>query len=232
MLPLGVEMTVNIAVHGGSKFIDLVLTMYQEPDGQSGLCGNFNGDPVDDTHGIDMFTAAEAEELGAPFLPEAACKSPAALANATAICAALCGGGRGDELAASFAMGCAYDVCRGGPEFALQNCLVSWQTHAALAPAAIAPAISAATTLLGAGCCKPWRTIVESTPNLTRSECAIQCLSNAECDAFAISGCSGSSDETCGGQCHLYLMSPQEKAYSGACYDDALNGNTFCYTVQ
>merc|ERR1712039_988201 len=106
---------------------------------------------------------------------------------------------------------------------------VAWQTQAKLDPAAIAPAMSATTTLVGAGCCKPRRHILENTPNLAKSECAIQCLSNTNCDAFAISGCSGSSDETCGGQCHLYVMKPEEEAYTGACFEGALNGNTFCY---
>merc|ERR1712032_1219305 len=92
--------------------------------------------------------------------------------------------------------------------------------------------MAVSTTLVGEGCCKPWQNIIGNAPSLTRSECAIQCLSTANCNAFAISGCDSSSDETCGGRCHLYQMSSQEEAHSGACYEQALNGNTFCYSVQ
>merc|ERR1711920_464451 len=229
-LPLGVEMTVNIGNYHGTKFIDVILTMHPEPEGQSGHCGNFDGNPNDDTSGMmrsmrsqgRLLTMAEATTTEEPAEEEEAACTDEALANATDLCTSLCGGDQAVQLAASFTKDCVYDVCRLGPQFAIPDCLVAWQTQTALAPAAIAPAISNTTSLLGPGCCKPWDIVLENTPDLTKAECAIQCLSNANCDAFAISGCSGSSDETCGGQCHLYVMKPEEEAYTGACFEGAL----------
>merc|ERR1712050_662443 len=59
-LPLGVEMTVN-TVHWLDRRgnLDLLLTMHPEPEGQSGHCGNFNGDPNDDT--LDMMRSMASE---------------------------------------------------------------------------------------------------------------------------------------------------------------------------
>lgn len=240
-LPLGVEMTVNIAL-SGHKFIDLVLTMHKEPDGQRGHCGNFNGDPNDDramlwpsneamrsqVRRLDAASPQGAAPAEATEDPVADVCTVEARANATAVCTALCGDGGGEgALAASFVKGCVYDVCQGGEELAVFDCLVAWQTQLA-----IASALPATTTLVGAGCCKPWREIIANTLNLTRKECAVECASHSECNAFAISGCSSSSDETCGGQCHLYDMNSLEEAVAGACYESAINGNTFCYTVQ
>jgi len=232
-------MTVNVAQYGSSKYVDLIITMHPEPEGQSGHCGNFDGNPNDDTSGMmrsmrsqgRLLTMAEAATPEEPAEEEEAACTDEALANATDLCTSLCGGDQLGQLASSFTENCVYDVCRLGSELAIPACLVAWQTQTALAPAAIAPAISATTTLLGPGCCKPWRQILENTPDMTRAECAIQCLSNGNCNAFAISGCSGSSDETCGGQCHLYVMEPEEEAYASTCFEQGLNGNTFCYTV-
>merc|ERR1712113_387942 len=85
---------------------------------------------------------------------------------------------------------------------------------------------------VGAGCCKPWSVILRTWDNRTRSECAVECASNAGCGAFSISGCSSSSDVTCGGVCHTYHLKSEEELVTGACFDQRLNGNTFCYTVQ
>merc|ERR1712061_102681 len=135
--------------------------------------------------------------------------------------------GRLLTMAATFTEDCVHDVCRLGSQVAIPVCLAAWQTQTAPAPAEIAPAIAATTSLLGPGCCKPWRQILGNTPDLTKAECAIQCLATGNCDAFAISGCSDSSDETCGGQCHFYVMEPEEEAHNGTCFEGALNGNTF-----
>jgi len=217
-----------------------VIAMHPEPEGQNGHCGNFDGNPRDD-RAIIINTRREgrllslADVAAAPNEPAAAEDTSCTaddLENATAVCTALCDGEHGGELAQLFVYGCIYDVCRAGPEIALSDCLTAWQTRTALDPAPFAAAISETATLVGEGCCKPWQTIIGNAPSLTRSECAIQCLSTDNCNAFAISGCDSSSDETCGGRCHLYQMSSQEEATSGACYEQALNGNTFCYSVQ
>jgi len=138
-LPLGVEMTVNIGGSSGANFLDLIIAMHPEPEGQSGHCGNFNGDPSDDTSAMMMGMRSSGVQTGQLSLlsaaagdaEEAACSAEAS-ANATAICGALCGGG---ALASPFVEGCVYDVCRGGPELAISDCLVAWQTQVAVAPA-------------------------------------------------------------------------------------------------
>merc|ERR1712187_547580 len=107
---------------------------------------------------------------------------------------------------------------------------VPTQTSTTSSPAALPPA----TALVGAGCCKPWDMILQTT-SLSRhtfGECAAECASNDACNAFAISGCSSSSDEVCGGACHQYQVNSPEELFGGACFDASLNGNTFCYTVQ
>jgi len=232
-LPLGVEMTVNMAKSSAASFIDLVLTMHQEPEGQRGHCGNFNGNQNDDTKAmmggasmrsqgrlLSSIDDAIPEESAGEGEVDADVCTAAERANATAVCTALCDVGPQKALAASFIEGCVYDVCRGGEELAVSDCLTAWQTQTALDPTSTATAVSGVTSLIGEGCCKPWREILENTPNLSRSECAIQCASNARCNAFAISGCSSSSDETCGGQCHLYRMGDNEdEAHSGACFE-------------
>merc|ERR1711972_682369 len=109
-LPLGVEMTVN-TVHWLDRRsnLDLLLTMHPEPEGQSGHCGNFNGDPNDDT--LDMMRGMRIDSPSEEHLAEEAGCSAEAHANATAVCTALCGGQEGGP-AAAFTEACIFDVCR------------------------------------------------------------------------------------------------------------------------
>merc|ERR1712050_650726 len=51
-----------------------------------------------------------------------------ARANATTVCNALCGGQDGGALAATFTQDCVYDVCHGGRDAAISDCLMAWQT--------------------------------------------------------------------------------------------------------
>merc|ERR1712217_324624 len=148
----------------------------------------------------------------------------------------LCGGDDGDAIAAAFVHACISDACLLGQEYALSECIFAWQ-----AKREIASLQKPTLKLVGEGCCKPsWDIkkirsgghILDNIPNLTRSECAVACDQNAACEAFAISGCSSSSDMFCGGACHLYQSDSREETTARACYESTLNGNTFCYTVQ
>merc|ERR1712050_562645 len=72
-LPFGVAMTVNSA-HWLTRRsnLDVLLTMHPEPEGQSGQCGNFNGDPDDDTMEMMEDMRVEAQGAAARKLGEAA----------------------------------------------------------------------------------------------------------------------------------------------------------------
>merc|ERR1712203_648482 len=55
---------VHLTVNRWAKHIDAIIQMVQQPGGQDGHCGNFNGDPDDDTEEL-------IDERGeAPVLPE------------------------------------------------------------------------------------------------------------------------------------------------------------------
>merc|ERR1712151_426226 len=69
LLPLGVHLTVDRY----SDHLDGALTMWPEPDGQDGHCGNFNRDPADDSQ-EDLEI-----RVGTPVLPEASLFSKQAL---------------------------------------------------------------------------------------------------------------------------------------------------------
>merc|ERR1712217_160313 len=83
---------------------------------------------------------------------------------------------------AAFVEGCISDVCQVGPEVALSTGLIAWQTKQALADE-----ISAMTRLVGEGCCKPWRTILNTIRGKTKNECAMECAMDSACGAFATS---------------------------------------------
>merc|ERR1711920_1175176 len=104
---------------------------------------------------------------------------------------------------------------------------IAWQTQV-VTTSELPPT----TKLVGPGCCRPVIDFITRMQNSTRNECAIECASNTDCNAFAISGCSSSSDETCGGACHLYLIDQHQETTADACTHSALDGNTFCYSVQ
>merc|ERR1712187_178613 len=219
------------------------ITMRKQPS-QDGLCGNANQDLSDETQTQLMAKWGAEIPQGESLFGQGTSRRlrgdrgvPAPLGDAEA-CAqqrqqyeALCRekmADAGPSITEVLLAGCVTDVCASGAEEADNAAQVGKEILETLDAAAG----KSTTTLVGEGCCKPWRTILANTPKLTKSECATQCFSTSYCNAFAISGCSGSSDETCGGQCHLYLMDSQEEAHSGVCYEEALNGNTFCYSVQ
>merc|ERR1712187_737629 len=131
-LPLGVVLTVNTVDWAPRYNLDMLLMMFPEPEGQSGHCGNFNGDKEDD--GIPTM-----RRLGSQTC------TTEAHANATAVCKANCG-----NVTAAFLEACAYDVCRAGPDVSISDCLIAWQTKVATSPT-----ISQVTKLVGPGCCRP-----------------------------------------------------------------------------
>merc|ERR1712217_586450 len=155
---------------------DVLITMHPEPDGQRGHCGNFNGDHRDDRAMMDR--QAVGRSLGASLsattegatseelVQEDLCTFEAR-ANATTVCNRLCGGQDGGALAATFTQDCIYDVCHGGRDKAISDCVMAWQTQMM-----IDRTTPVKTKLVGEGCCKPWEQILANIPDLTRNECA------------------------------------------------------------
>merc|ERR1712151_1040091 len=222
-LPLGVVLTVNTVDWTQRNNLDMLLMMYPEPEGQSGHCGNFNGDKWDD------WISTMTRLMGETPTEESGCTSEAH-ANATAVCTEMCGDDQEGDLAAAFLEACIYDVCRAGPEVALSDCLMAWQTKVAAGVAT-----SRATRLIGPGCCRSAMLVERSRTaeqDVTLIECARECASTDSCIAFAISGCSSSSDAICGGSCHLYLRHNEQELTTGVCIDSRLEGNTFCYALE
>merc|ERR1711972_775267 len=197
-----------------------------EPEGQSGHCGNFNGEKGDDwipkiTESTEPAQETAAEESGCTI---------EAHANATAVCTEMCGDDQEGDLAAAFLEACIYDVCRAGPEVALSDCLMAWQTKVATGVAT-----SQATRLVGPGCCRSAELVERSRTaeqDVTLIQCARECTSTDGCIAFAISGCSSSSDAVCGGSCHLYLRYNEQELTTDSCIQSKLSGNTFCYALE
>merc|ERR1712190_354253 len=202
--------------------------MHPEPD-QSGQCGNFDGNPHDDTKAM-----LEGQAVGARLLSMARASSPAersseevicsetSRATATSLCRAVCGKSVEGADAAAFLEDCIYDVCMVGPEAAALDCAMGWHVQNALD--------SEKARFVGTGCCKPREFVSEEAnlPNRTREECASACAADGACTAFAISGCSSASDdsdEVCGGACHLYAVDRSVKVASGECHEPSLNGN-------
>merc|ERR1711972_1088649 len=98
--------------------------------------------------------------------------------------------------------------------------------------------------LIGRGCCRRlpkgivngWKKgIIMSWTDHTWNQCMQSCAENASCAAFAVSGCSSSSDRICGGGCHLYEMSTSEDITSSMCYETngfaGITDTTFCYAM-
>merc|ERR1711972_806444 len=205
---------------------DSPLEVWTSLDGTVPPVNAFSAAPIIRSYDVTMEMMedmrVEAQGAAARKLGEAAGCTKELLANATAMCTAYCGESSG------FLEDCIYDVCRAGPQVAISDCLIAWQTKVATTPA-----IPTAPSLVGAGCCKPRIvSMLNRQHNFTRSQCAKDCAPKSDCNAFAISGCSSSADGTCGGACHHYLIDSQHEADSGDCLESALNGNTFCYTIQ
>merc|ERR1712187_904612 len=82
-----------------------------------------------------------------------------------------------------------------------------------------APAPNRFPELIGRGCCRRLekgivngrkKGIIMSWKGHTWNQCMRSCAENASCAAFAVSGCSSSSDRICGGGCHLYEIPTSE----------------------
>merc|ERR1712050_595451 len=165
-LPLGLELSVNAVRLSRGELpkwhIDLLVSMRPEPDGQSGHCGNFNGDAGDDTLGL--MAQEHSRRLEATSATETGCATDEDLKSATAVCSDMCGGGvpswkawKGmvnivdrESLAGlkqAFIDGCIYDVCQAGQSLAVSDCLMVWQSRVA------ATTISASVRLVGPGFC-------------------------------------------------------------------------------
>merc|ERR1712056_147905 len=115
-LPLGVALTVNIVDWAPRYNLDMLLMMFPEPEGQSGHCGNFNGDKGDDV--ISTMTRMVSEEAATEDLAREAECTGEAYANATATCRAMCGDAQED----AFEEACIFDVCWAGPDVAISDC--------------------------------------------------------------------------------------------------------------
>uniref|UniRef100_A0A7S2P1T3 Ricin B lectin domain-containing protein n=1 Tax=Zooxanthella nutricula TaxID=1333877 RepID=A0A7S2P1T3_9DINO len=114
-------------VNRWAQHIDLMITMHQQPGGQDGHCGNFNGVGADDDlENIQKRAGAQvaaAEQLFAEPTPTepAAVPAPVTLADCPSDTRA-----RAEEVCAGSTAGaadvisstCVFDVCFGGEEFA------------------------------------------------------------------------------------------------------------------
>merc|ERR1712187_75678 len=65
VLPLGVVLTVNTVDWTQRNNLDMLLMMYPEPEGQSGHCGNFNGEKGDDWIPTMTVSTESAQETAA-----------------------------------------------------------------------------------------------------------------------------------------------------------------------
>lgn len=243
-LPLGLELSVNVVRLSKGELpkwhIDLLVSMRPEPEGQSGHCGNFNGDASDDTLG--QMAQEHSRRLEATSETETGCATDEDLESANIVCRDMCGGGvpswiknlnmvDQESLAGlkqAFIDGCIYDVCQAGPSLAVSDCFMGWESRVA------AITTSASVSLVGPGCCKPAKIwdFGKQMSGRTLKECTVECASHIQCTAFAMSGCSGSSDEACLGTCHIYTIGLEEEITTGSCMDSNLNGNTFCYSMH
>merc|ERR1712066_658671 len=107
--------------------------------------------------------------------------------------------------------------------------------HCGLLKVATGVATSQATRLVGPGCCRSADLVERSRTaeqDVTLIQCARECASTDGCIAFAISGCSSSSDAICGGSCHLYLRQNEQELTTASCIQSKLSGNTFCYALE
>jgi hypothetical protein len=169
-LPDGIEMevahkVVDFSEHGGEEvcaFMEYLLIMPPEPGGQTGNCGNFNGDSSDDTvlgHLVTtvdnrLLTGAMAGQGGCAAVPEAVAGQAgcdaAALTKAKEWCDALNGGNVENQpgvLAKVAVQACYFDACISASELNLQlvavgDAWIKWEVQSILqgaAPAASAP---------------------------------------------------------------------------------------------
>merc|ERR1719401_1567881 len=125
---------VHLTVNRWAKHVDAIIRMVQQPGGQDGHCGNFNGNPNDDTKELID------ERAGAPVLVEASLFPPgsesgskAATPDRDAISLAdcpsatstkarkLCEAAFGAMVAKDQVEACIFDVCFGGKEFAEED---------------------------------------------------------------------------------------------------------------
>merc|ERR1712151_820615 len=160
-LPLGLELSVNAVRLSRGELpkwhIDLLISMRPEPEGQSGHCGNFNGDASDDTLGL--MAQEHSRRLEAMSATETGCATDEDFKSATDVCSDMCGGGvpswirmvnivDRESLAGlkqAFIDGCIYDVCQAGQSLAVSDCLMGWQSRVA------AITTSASVSLVGPG---------------------------------------------------------------------------------
>merc|ERR1711933_370142 len=99
------------------------------------------------------------------------------------------------------------------------------------------PTSNPSARLIGAGCCRHFKAILNATHDpLTRTDCQNKCLDHPACHAFAVSGCSSSSDELCGAGCHIYQLDQEEMAFTHACPESngfvGITNSTFCYALR
>jgi len=125
---------VHLTVNRWAKHIDAIIRMVQQPGGQDGHCGNFNGNPNDDTKelideraGAPMLAEASLFPPGSESGSEAATpeRDPVSLADCPSATSAkarkLCEEAFGATAAKEQVEACVFDVCFGGKEFAEED---------------------------------------------------------------------------------------------------------------
>jgi len=115
---------VHLTVNRWAKHIDAIIRMVQQPGGQDGHCGNFNGNPNDDTKELIDERAGALVLAEASLFPsgsERLADCPFAnSAEARKLCEAAFAATDAKEQVEA----CVFDVCFGGKEFAEEDAVM------------------------------------------------------------------------------------------------------------
>lgn len=124
------------------------------------------------------------------------------------------------------------------PQVVINGCPYAYfaQYECQASTPAPAPAPSPTAKLVGSGCCRSSKVILGAWHNMSRTECMQECTDNFACHAFAVSGCNSSSDQTCGGACHIYDLESPDEVSAQECSEtngfEGITASTFCFSLQ
>jgi len=134
---LQLQLGVRVTVFRWANHIDVRIVMAQLPNGQDGVCGNFNMDPTDDTTAKILARIGgrvPADQLlfpdgpivgGTVSTPDMSQCDPAKMKKAQEAC----GGVPGESKAPQEVMdACIFDVCFGGDQYAHEGGLTALRT--------------------------------------------------------------------------------------------------------